>query len=232
MIDLDVLVLRITAPLQSWGSKSKFNTRLTENEPTKSGIIGMIAAAFGWNREHPISELSENLRFGVREDRPGRHLIDYQVAREEKNATVTYRHYLNDAVFLVGLEGESDLIEKISNALKNPYYPLYLGRRSCPPSGKLVLDIKKDTTLEQILENYPLLAQKNNDNEKFRIIIEPKDGESVNFVKDSPVSFSQRKREYAYRGIEEYFVENPQCKNAHKTDHDPFTNLGGEDVYN
>ena len=39
------LLLRLAAPLQSWGSGSKFNIRSTEREPTKSGVIGMIAAA-------------------------------------------------------------------------------------------------------------------------------------------------------------------------------------------
>ena len=39
------LLLRLAAPLQAWGSGSKFNIRLTEREPTKSGVVGMIAAA-------------------------------------------------------------------------------------------------------------------------------------------------------------------------------------------
>ena len=37
------LLLRLAAPLQAWGSSSKFNIRTTEREPTKSGVIGMIA---------------------------------------------------------------------------------------------------------------------------------------------------------------------------------------------
>ena len=39
-----VLLLRLAAPLQAWGSSSKFIVRSTEREPTKSGVIGMIAA--------------------------------------------------------------------------------------------------------------------------------------------------------------------------------------------
>ena len=34
------LLLRLAAPLQSWGSDSKFETRKTDREPTKSGVVG------------------------------------------------------------------------------------------------------------------------------------------------------------------------------------------------
>ena len=35
------LLLRLAAPLQSWGSDSKFETRKTDREPTKSGVVGL-----------------------------------------------------------------------------------------------------------------------------------------------------------------------------------------------
>lgn len=41
------LLLRLAAPLQSWGSDSKFETRKTGREPTKSGVVGLLAAALG-----------------------------------------------------------------------------------------------------------------------------------------------------------------------------------------
>ena len=53
---------------------------------------------------------------------------------------MTYRHYLQDAVFLVGLESEDTaLLQELETALKHPVYPLYLGRRSCPPTLPLCL---------------------------------------------------------------------------------------------
>ena len=66
-----VLLLRLDAPLQSWGNDdSKFETRKTWREPSKSGVIGMIAAALGYKRyeTEKILELYK-LRFGVRVDR-------------------------------------------------------------------------------------------------------------------------------------------------------------------
>ena len=36
------LLLRLAAPLQAWGADSKFETRKTGREPTKSGVIGLL----------------------------------------------------------------------------------------------------------------------------------------------------------------------------------------------
>ena len=45
------LLLRLAAPLQAWGSDSKFETRKTDREPTKSGVVGLLAAALGLRRD-------------------------------------------------------------------------------------------------------------------------------------------------------------------------------------
>ena len=98
------LLLRLAAPLQAWGADSKFETRKTAREPTKSGVIGLLAAALGLRRDEtePLTRLAQ-LRFGVRVEREGQLLVDFHMARnEEKDRSyVTYRHYLEDAVFLV-----------------------------------------------------------------------------------------------------------------------------------
>ena len=41
-----VLLLRLAAPLQAWGSNSKFIIRNTEREPTKSGVVGMLCLLY------------------------------------------------------------------------------------------------------------------------------------------------------------------------------------------
>ena len=68
-----VLLLRLAAPMQSWGTDdSKYETRKTGREPSKSGVIGMIAAALGYRRdESEILRVLIKLRFGVRVDREG-----------------------------------------------------------------------------------------------------------------------------------------------------------------
>ena len=103
---MSTLLLRLAAPLQAWGSDSRFETRRTGREPTKSGIIGLLAASLGRSRVDPIDDLCR-LQFGVRVDQEGRLLRDFHTAHQgEKTAYVTERHYLCDAVFLVCLESE------------------------------------------------------------------------------------------------------------------------------
>lgn len=64
------LLLRLAAPLQSWGSDSKFETRKTDREPTKSGVVGLLAAALGLRRDDTEGLARLNgLRFAVRQTR-------------------------------------------------------------------------------------------------------------------------------------------------------------------
>ncbi|MFE4666162.1 type I-E CRISPR-associated protein Cas5/CasD [Streptomyces sp. NPDC056716] len=74
--DSQVLLIRLAGPLQSWGITGRFARRDTHSRPTKSGVIGLCAAALGLPREEPLGELAEVL-FGVRADRPGTPLRDY-----------------------------------------------------------------------------------------------------------------------------------------------------------
>ncbi|WP_330182221.1 type I-E CRISPR-associated protein Cas5/CasD [Nocardia sp. NBC_01503] len=80
------LLIRLAGPLQAWGTLSKFHHRDTDpNRPTKSGVIGLLAAADGHNRtdinmDYPDALRLEKLaalRFGVRADRPGVMMRDY-----------------------------------------------------------------------------------------------------------------------------------------------------------
>lgn len=71
-----VLLARLAGPLQSWGVNSRFDQRDTNLRPTKSGFIGLLAAAAGYRREEPLTPLDE-LRFAVRADRPGTPVDDY-----------------------------------------------------------------------------------------------------------------------------------------------------------
>ena len=148
------LLLRLAAPLQAWGADSKFETRKTAREPTKSGVIGLLAAALGLRRDEtePLTRLAQ-LRFGVRVEREGQLLVDFHMARnEEKDRSyVTYRHYLEDAVFLVGLESEDTaLLQELAEALTHPAFPLYLGRRACPPTLPLCLGLREQGLVEAL----------------------------------------------------------------------------------
>ena len=120
-----VLLLRLSAALQSWGSDSRFDTRSTNREPTKSGVLGMVAAAMGVTREDSREKLAElnRLKFAVRVDKEGKLLKDYHTAKSDKSSYVTNRYYLADAAFLVGLESDDrQLLERIDLAIFNTVF--------------------------------------------------------------------------------------------------------------
>ncbi|MEV7715510.1 CRISPR-associated protein Cas5, partial [Streptomyces sp. NPDC088270] len=60
---MSVLLMRLAGPLQSWGSAARFVRRTTENAPTKSGVLGLLAAAQGRRRDADLSDLAA-LEFG------------------------------------------------------------------------------------------------------------------------------------------------------------------------
>ncbi|MFF7994815.1 type I-E CRISPR-associated protein Cas5/CasD [Kitasatospora xanthocidica] len=70
------LLARLAGPLQAWGLVARFDRRDTHLRPTKSGVIGLLAAAAGYSRDEPVAPLDE-LRFAVRADRPGTPVRDY-----------------------------------------------------------------------------------------------------------------------------------------------------------
>jgi len=123
---MSTLLLRLAAPMQSWGLNSKFTRRQTEREPTKSAVIGLLACALGRKRTESVNDLN-SLKYGVRTDQAGELLTDYQIAkREEKdNPFVSYRQYLSDAIFLAGIEGEESFLSIVLRQEKLPAYSTY-----------------------------------------------------------------------------------------------------------
>lgn len=147
---MPTLLLRLAGPMQSWGTKSRFDERDTDLTPSKSGVIGLLCAALGVDRHErePVLELAA-LCMGVRVDQPGVLRYDYQTAQNVIAAdeskihptTVSRRYYLADAVFLVGLEGEDrGLLERVHQSLKNPIWPIFLGRKGYVPSPGIYLE--------------------------------------------------------------------------------------------
>lgn len=148
--------------MQSWGTKSRFDERDSDLIPSKSGVVGLLCAAMGIDREErePVLRLAA-LCMGVRIDQPGVLRYDYQTAQnviaadESKHhlTTISRRYYLSDAVFLVGLEGEErGLLQHIHLSLKNPVWPLFLGRKGYVPSpGVFLSDGLRDGPLREAL---------------------------------------------------------------------------------
>lgn len=182
---MSTLLLRLAGPLQSWGTQSRFGERDTGLEPSKSGVIGILAAALGIDRHVPVEHLAA-LCMGVRVDQQGVLSVDFQTAqnivRADKSGlsgnNVSHRYYLADAVFLVGLEGEADLVEQAWRALANPRWPLYLGRKSYVPARSVWLeDGIQRLPLVKALASYPYQGRGARQPETpLRYVIESEDG--------------------------------------------------------
>lgn len=230
---MSTLLLRFGAPLQSWGSSSVYDRRESDDMPTKSGVVGMLAAAFGRKRDESLEDLNA-LQFGVRVDLPGSRVNDFQITDmgEKLNKNISRRVYLSDALFLIGLSCEDEkFLEEVDKAVRNPQYPLFLGRRSCPPTMPLDLGIRQADLYEALYEEGWMVPEWR-EKEIFRTMREIRlrivmDGseDQGGRKKDLPVSFSPYKREYGYR----YIVEKePKIikRGTDEIEHDPMKELG------
>ncbi|NMG75348.1 type I-E CRISPR-associated protein Cas5/CasD [Aromatoleum diolicum] len=200
------LLLRLVGPMQSWGTTSRFDERDTGKEPSKSGVLGLVAAALGIDRENWADlEPLCRLRMGVRHDRPGIPKRDYQTAQQVISAdgskihdtAVTTRHYLADAAFLVGLYGaDRDLLARIHAALGDPVWPLALGRKSYVPSEPVWLpDALVDMDLREALSSWPPIATARPHQGRAPWVLSIESADSTGLMKmDQPLSsFAERR---------------------------------------
>lgn len=223
---MSVLLLQLAGPLQSWGDSSRFIRRETRTEPTKSGVLGMLASAQGRTREDSIEDLL-GLSFGVRTEQRGRVIRDFQTEKSmtrkrgskdfDKMMPLTCRYYLADARFLVAVgAGDRSMLEALDHAVRSPRWPLYLGRRSCPPEYPVTLGIHDEySDVRQALEHEPWKAaqwyRRRYDHPRLEIVCDAEEGESSSNQMDVPVTFSQRGREYSERAIHRYRIDNPDA---------------------
>jgi CRISPR system Cascade subunit CasD len=175
----NTLFLQLEGPMQAWGERGQWETRDTVDTPTKSGIVGLLACALGWKSDEQLRTLSRQIRIGVRCDYPGELLIDYHtigggyphsVMRKAEggfkgdddrpHTEISHRHYLCDASFLVVVQSDhADLITQLAERVQNPYWPIFLGRKSCPPSRPVFEGVGEHESLIAALHAKPLKAQ-------------------------------------------------------------------------
>jgi CRISPR system Cascade subunit CasD len=202
------LLLRLAGPMQSWGTQSRFSVRDTGLEPSKSGVIGLLCAALGRPRYISVADLA-TLLMGVRVDREGVMACDFHTAKKVlkasggiKDTEVSHRYYLADASFLVGLQGEETLLRQLHAALRNPVWPLYLGRKAFVPGEPIWLadGLRPGEDLLTALRNYPWHGRPGEKRpERLRLVLDDRDGPEVR--PDLPLSFQSDNRRFAPRRV-------------------------------
>ncbi len=152
---MKMIKLVLQAPLQSWGVRSRWDSRDTASSPTKSAIIGILGSALGYPRgDTRLAELSDALHIAVRTDQSGTIGSDFHTVHAPEgqmimNAQgsprceniVTRRQYLQDARFTAIIWGNEESIDSCEKALRHPVWAAYLGRKSCVPSVPLIPEV-------------------------------------------------------------------------------------------
>ncbi len=159
-MERDYLVLQLYGALSSWGEIAVGEQRSTSNRPSKSAVLGLVAASLGIERSkhEKLTSLYTGFSFASRSRTGESVLADFhtaqsapapslkkkrvetradalRIAAEKTGTMLSRREYLMDAVARVTIwpkSGASYSLEDVQQALRFPVYALYLGRRCCP----------------------------------------------------------------------------------------------------
>lgn len=232
---MKTLAIKLAAPLQSYGNEATFSYRTSYHYPSKSAVLGMIAAALGYRRNDSRIVKLNQLKMAVRIDQPGKTLTDYQTTKygpKSKDVTISHRNYLQDAVYMVAISGDDDQIDLINFALHHPKFQLYLGRRANVPAGPLMTTLFNLDPIS-VLKHYEWQAaewfqrrHRNQANYSVEIIA---DNELIpsnisSLVKDNIGSFDQNRRWHLYRAVSSMTISLPN-KFCQEKEHDVFANI-------
>lgn len=160
------LALYLRAPSQSWGASSKFGDRGTLDAPTRSGLLGLLAAACGVDKNDAVRDRewlvrAAKLSMTVLAFRRGDRMTDYHTvgARYDKDnpwqkrmipttadgkprgTDITHRDYLADSIFGVVFSGDEALLEEMGAGLADPVWGVWLGRKSCIPTEPIFVGV-------------------------------------------------------------------------------------------
>lgn len=158
----DYLLFRLYGPMAAWGDIAVGEFRPSFSHPSKSAVLGLLAAALGIRRdeEHVHQAMATAYGFAVRVDAAGSPIRDYHTAqvppadsgrhkktfatrkdelavpREDLRTILSSRDYRCDSLYTVCLWTIGDSspysLAQFEASLAKPAFTLYLGRKSCP----------------------------------------------------------------------------------------------------
>lgn len=203
------VLMRLQGPVQGWSTRIKLGIRDTDSEPSKSGVIGMVASALGMERDDDRTLASlRDLVFAVRVDRAGTLLREFQTAGGGSFRGQSYsvfgaavvpsdRYLLQDACFTAALGGDHDLVERVAQALQSPRWPLFLGRRACVPSAPVFLGLSDAAPAVAVRK---AAIPERSDEGPLRLVVEVPSGQGEPRY-DVPLSFREGERAFGLRHV-------------------------------
>lgn len=211
----DTLAFMIDAPMQAWAASSQFQLRDTGNWPTKSALVGIMAAAMGidknaanekeqlaplaslrctvllWPKVTPVARLTDFHTIGGGYDKS---VSSERLAMPSKagdgspfGTVITRRTYLTDARFIALFQGERRLIERCAEALRDPVWGVWFGRKCCLPARPLAPVVAD--SCEAALVTLAELHQQDADEFSGLGGVMESEGPGCYFVKDQPVAY-------------------------------------------
>lgn len=175
----EFLIFTLVAPMASFGELAGHERRKTRERPGKAALLGMIGAALGIYRDDSDGQmaLADGYDIAVRVEQPGHPMQDFhtiqavpssriknpqtraialQSLQNDDNAILTRRDYRTDVIYGVAITAQTLArwsLEEIKSALQEPYFTLYLGRKSCPLSHPLNPEIITATNIKAALND-------------------------------------------------------------------------------
>jgi CRISPR system Cascade subunit CasD len=179
------LTFQLYGPLAAWGEQAVGQERDASPQPSRSAILGLVAAALGLRREdeQQHTQLAQALGIGIKLCARGLGMRDFHTAQRAKSiarakhlytrkdelahdnidTVISYRAYRQDSAAVVALwlaeaTGDFDL-EVIAQAIQQPAFNLYLGRKSCPLALPLAPRVTSAADLRSALDSHQQALQ-------------------------------------------------------------------------
>ena len=177
------LLFQLYGVLAAWGDQAVGGERPSSNHPSRSALLGLLAAAMGIRRdeEDKLEELSRQCRFAIKLHSMGHVLRDFHTTQvppaikktkhlytrrdelgESKLGTIlSSREYRQDALSVIALWFEDGVysLSDVQQGLIHPCFHLYLGRKSCPLSVPLKPQMVSTKTVKSALDGYVVEAE-------------------------------------------------------------------------
>jgi CRISPR system Cascade subunit CasD len=158
----EYFLFRLYGPMSAWGDIAVGEFRPSYAHPSKSAVLGLLAAALGIRRDEEAvhQAMASSYGFAVRVDAAGSPFRDYHTAqvppagsgrrkktfatrkdelavpKEGLGTILSSRDYRCDSLYTVCLWSVGDSsrfsLAQLEAALAKPTFTLYLGRKSCP----------------------------------------------------------------------------------------------------
>jgi len=181
---MDALILRLDAPLMSFGGVMVDHHNFTDRFPGLSLFAGLLANALGWSHGdgEKIGALQDRLIIASRWDIEPEAIVDYHTVdlgqpkmvepgwttrgipehrdggEAKKGTHIRLRHYWANGVLTAILAMSDDTapdLATLENALTQPMRPLFLGRKTCLPSSPILLGRVTGDDVLTILKTIP-----------------------------------------------------------------------------